>query len=659
MTSLILLSFIFISKLLAASQLSEEGGRVLYSSNISVSSEMSMSLEVVDLSKPQVLENGQYSDYIVLECLAIFRKNIERDAVLKYETCPFTESLFTAAIDSILVEISVNTSVILPALIEILAREYAEKAHSYCRTSVNFVRETESFKNFTKIVVVFAQEAYISNSQIPSEHVLKLLEFVYRFGESSQRYGLAFQGLYTALPAGDFSRFYELVMEYFVPERPTLPVLFLNIQSEPNMVLKVVFSRFLTRLYDRISLLDPVEDEEVYNRHACMLLSSMISCNFMNDFIPMIQDTLHKVNLHKLLPSPRFAKAASFICTELKDQESSSVILNDFANVFVTDELILSLDPSNFLNFGSIFVNLDAQERVDQLSSEAVERLIEIETGYKDYKKIIDNANETFPNLPETFSQMECADLDDLTGLVVQLTSISKDFFEHQQSEACLFTVAVLQMIPKLVKKAILLTPVADEALSMKRYKLFIKMLQFGMSGPTILSHNTDAIPIILYFNNSKISKIPNARTELAAEHNLMIELLQLLAKKNKFCTSEQHRQVIFSFLQSVRSADKAVHLMKRLLLEYLRAKSNKLSAVSDVSNTAKRLKFDPSSLIVAFVVTEIAKYLQLSVKVPLESYQDGTFAILVKVVLELNIFSTTEKLLIEAFCKKFSKKNK
>lgn len=105
-----------------SSHLSTEGAKVPYSSSTNLPSG-SITVEVLDLSSPQLLENGQYSEIIVQRVTERVGKYLELNGVRKYQFSPASESFFAHAFEYVLMEIYVDTNVLIPPVFEALISE--------------------------------------------------------------------------------------------------------------------------------------------------------------------------------------------------------------------------------------------------------------------------------------------------------------------------------------------------------------------------------------------------------------------------------------------------------------------------------------------------------------------------------------------------------
>lgn len=241
--------------------------------------------------------------------------------------------------------------------------------------------------------VIVIQEAHVNGFKFDSPQSAALLEFIYRFGTNSVRYGIAFQCLYTSLAHGSLKPAYEMFLRYFDAGKQALPVFFIQVQEKTKANIKAVFINFLQGLFQKIDQIDHISDKENFNRHACMIVSSMISCNFLEDLVPMIDNFMDKVDMLKCASSARFSKSAIEISKLFKDQETAP--LYAIARNMIKESVLMALDRDKFIDHGSVIYNLKHNQQEiykiyqSQLSSEAKEKLEEILEVYYSYFTVI------------------------------------------------------------------------------------------------------------------------------------------------------------------------------------------------------------------------------------------------------------------------------
>ena len=646
---LLILQIILVS--LISSTTSSSSGRVLYTSNISLDKNESVSIVVADMSAPKLLPNGKYDECVVFAGISVFRPYLERKAVLNYASCHYTERIFASAVEAVFFKMDVDINILLPAMIKSMAKEYAEMAKLFFRRNEAALLdqdEVESSRKNAVILVIFIHESISSGYKFTDEQNMIFLEFIYRCSPGGFRYTLAFQGLCTSLKTEIFLAFYELAVKYFDPVQPALPVFFFNFSTGENDHIKIAFSNFLVRLYKKLIEFKPVLHADQFNIHANMLISSMISCNFVEDFIPMLFDLLQNVDLNKLLCSTRFSKSARNL---IKDLSPSSSIFVFFSNIFVNDNFISALDESNFLNYGAIFQYLDSESYLLLLSSEASERLIKIRLKFDKYAAIFVDGFEMLESIEDNFINMDKSQLERLELSIESQISNSDDFFSYHQSDASNYICKLLGKISILAKNAI---RYPSTELDVERYKVLLKLIEMVLSVPAALDTASDSVSIVLFFYNVRVSKLPNVKTLLAGSNDLMLELLHKLVKKNRFFSAYNHRTILYSYLQLTRS-DEAEAILSDILLRYLRVKPNKQAAITEVLRYAIKFKICLNSIFSIYLFTEIQNYFDSSPKISIETYEDGLLVEISKTIVGMKVLNKTEQLFVKSFCNQFS----
>ena len=652
MVSFLLAIQIILASIISAAS-SSSSNRVAFTSNVIFNANGSVSMAVAGMSEPELLPNGKYDESVVLAGISVFRTYLEQKAVSKYTTCHHTERIYTYATGKIFsIMNDVDTDILLPDMIKLMAQEYAEMAKSVCRRISAPVdqEEVELVKKKAMILAVFIHELISNGYEFTEEQNLVFLEFIYRFSPGGIRYILAFQCLYACLDNESLLFVYDLIVKYFDPENPALPVFFLKFQTGDNVQIKIAFINFLERLYEKLMELDPVLKADQINRHANMLISSMISCNFIEDFDHMLFDLLQKVDLNKLLCSTRFSKSASHV---IKQSLQTSKIAVFFSDIFVNNSFILALDESNFLNYGAFLNHLNSESYIARLSTEASTRLLEIRFKFISYSKIIVTGHRMLETIEDNFVRMNKSELDELNSLIESQISNSNDFFSCHRSVADNFNSRLIKIVPKLVLLANANKDSSAE-LNLERYKILVKLLELVLSIPAALDEAPDSFSNVLFFYNCFVSKVPNANTLLADYHALTLELIHKLISKNRFFYNNKHKKILNSYLQLTRS-NEADTILSDILLHYLRAKPSKQTALAEVFGYATKFQIFLNPVFSIYIFTEIQKYFDSSPKIPIETYEDGLLVEISNVIIAFKVLSKTEQLFVKSFCNQFS----
>ena len=394
--------------------------------------------------------------------------------------------------------------------------------------------------------------------------------------------------------------------------------------------------------------LDPVLHLDQFNRHANSLISIMISCNFTEDFVPMLFDLLQNVDLNKLLCSASFSETAGNF---IKTLSPSSQIFVFFSDILINDNFILALHESNFLNYGAIFAFLNSESHIARLSTEASKRLLEIRFKLVSYSKIIVEGHQMLETIEDNFVHMTKSQLEDLNSSIERQISNSNDFFMCHHSDAGNFNSSLLKKISILAKNVI---RDASSELDVDRYKALVKLLELAMSVPVKSDKASDSFSNVLFFYNCFVSKVPNANTLLAGSNALTLKLLHKLALKNSFFYTNNHRVILYLYLQLTIS-DEADVILSDLLLHYLRIKPNKQAAIAEVLRYPTKLKIFLNPVFSIYIFTEIQKYFDSSPKIPIETYEDGLLVEISKVIIASKALSKTEQIFVKSFCNQFS----
>ena len=235
---------------------SSSSGQSSSASNASLKKNESFSIVVADLPTPKLLPNGKYDECAILLGISVFRPYLERKAVLKYESCHYTERIFISAVEKIFYTMKLDyINIFVPEMIKLMAQEYAEMARLFCRQ--NSIPKDQYEVVFVKqkamILAVFIHESISRGYLFTNGQNSIFLEFIYRFSSGGIRYTLAFQCLYAYLHNGSLLFVYDLIAKYFDPKNPALPVFFLKFQPGDNVQIKIAFIAFVARIYEKVS----------------------------------------------------------------------------------------------------------------------------------------------------------------------------------------------------------------------------------------------------------------------------------------------------------------------------------------------------------------------------------------------------------------------
>ena len=612
---------------------------------------------MVDFSYPQLLPNGQYCDVVVDRATDIIRKYLVKNGADKYHVTPFAESFFSHAFDDVLIEMDVNIGVLIPIIFETLANEYTDLANYYNQLTETLVPGSEKYETRqakVKLATIVVQEASANSYTLSESQAIILLESIYRFGLSGIRYGLAVQALYTVIPTNNLFSVYNMFIKYFDPTRQALPVLYIQIKDSKLEIIKNIFINLISRLYAKVILIDQISNKESFNNHACMLISSMISCDFFDDFIPMITDLLQKVDINQLIISPRFAKSVIDISNLYMNQNIP--VLDEISKHLINDKVLLTSNQKALIVYGSILFIIKFNQNdlyktcVDNLSIKAQERLEEIETGYISYYEVVSEA-ATFDSFQETFATKEQADLELFCDSIDKMILIFPDFFKNQPSDANNVIVKVLALIPKLTNISM---RQSSKDLDISRFLLFVKLLELSFTGPYILESTSDSFSSVIGFYNARFNSLSKNSITLRNAQMKTLSFIEKLFKCNKFFKSHRYRANFYAYLKLIAPLS-ANSCMIGCFHEVLLHGNNLPFVYNDVITSSNKLELSINSAISGFISNEIRNYLKIYYQIPVDLYLDGSLVHVVNLVLAENILSKTETIILKAVINRFS----
>lgn len=612
----------------------------------------------VDFFNPVVDGNGKYNETVVVTVAGIVEQYLELRAVQKYQTSPASESFFTGAFKDVLNYITVNLSVVVPDVFENLIKSYTTMAYKYnCSISTsgaNSVAEDVKTRADKAIMcIILVQEAAANDIKFTQSQIPILLEFIYRFGTYSSRYELAFQSLYSSVEIDLMVSVYTMFVDNFDPSRMTLHVFYILTSR-----LKDNFVDYMLKLSSKVMLIDSVANAADFNRHASMCITSMISCYFIDEFIPRITELLPLVDMVVLGSSPRFSLCSIVWCKNSKD-EPASPFLELISSHLIEDNLILSLERRNYIYHGSIIHSIEQnqpalyEQHTQSLSIEALNRLHEIQSVVIDYETKVECC-AIFQNLELNFSEMENENfnLDMLRSALFQIIPFMPVYFEYNSFEADKIVSNLVATIPKLVHISL---RKEDNSLDIKRFGVLTQLLEVTFTGSAILAATPQALASILFFFTSRLDHVPSVEDVILRDaHIRCVNLSEKLVQSNLFFKSLSHRALLYKYLKII-APERADRTMINCFFTLLSISEQKYTACLDIINTAYKLKLNSNSVFSNFLENEIRIYLKDFTHIPIEYYQRGTFSKCAELITEQKLLSKTEQNLLKKIFSRFS----
>lgn len=653
---------LILSQVSASAQLSAEGGQIVYSSrgSIPISSSVSVSVQVLDMSNPRILANGRYSEYVVGKASQVYQDILENRAVEIFTKSIFSESLFLNAYEELAADMHVNYQVILPSVICNLAEKFAKIASKYNASKTKILLDSAEYKkrsDMVKIIIVFVQESSTNNVNFTDDKALIFLQFMYRFFGSEtggERYGIAIQALYTSLEFKNFSVFYSMLAKYFDPSFIALPVFYLTIRNESMMFLQDTFIEFMKNIYNKIKDLKSLSDKEAYNRHACNLISCMLSCNFNEVFKEMVSELIQYVDIPQLCSSPRFAKSYTDILK--KTRLIQSEFLAFMASHIMEESVIMSYMPNNFIDIGSITpqICLNNPKIYDKyfsrLSEEAADRLTLIEQAYSDYSKVISKLG-IFDSLEMIFPTMTASILTTNIEVIDEIFPVFPDYFRHNSQDSGSMLIKILDIVPKLVKIA-LHSSDSDPELQMKRFVFLVKIIKLTTAAFFLIPSVADSFSHVLLLFNMQTSKIQSS--ELDEIHGTIADIIKKLIEGNNFFKTITQRSILHNYHINLVQDD--ADEMTNIVLSYnLEVSSNKSFVFAENISTVNKNKIEANPQMVSYVINEIRQFLE-SYPNPdgLNNFKDGKVVLMARMIINNRIVSKTEGLFLKPILARF-----
>lgn len=611
-----------------------------------------------EIKTPKIESNGQYSSSVVETCFQVYLKSISKYASEYFDSKVMFKSAFSCAKDELSLRIKVDHAIIFPSLANEIILYYNQIASAFNQKTKNYNINSEIYRNKANIVkeiIIFVLESYKHGFNISIPIVLNLVEFIYRFADTncdSTRFSDVIKCFYQNLiEPSHFIDFFHIILKYFDQSRPALPIISLKDLKEEMIPVKNFLSQFLIDLSQKVIKINCILHSELFNRHSCMLITSMMSCYFYEELLQYIIDLFNQTNLITLIRSKTFAKTFNSIAKFTKDSNSCFVEL--LARHLSEKHLILSFQHNNYLDFGSLLCQFYSDHRkvydyhFERLEPEVGHVLTQIRLKYSVFwteicKVALLNNLETDFRSPS--SEKFVYILNDLDLII----NIFPEFSKHDSFESSIILSKIFELIPKLVKISM---SDLNPDWNLFRLEVLIKLIKLSVIGNVIHEHTSELVSkVVLFFNFLVMKGTTFEADTLNLVYDSIVFIFRTLADNNIFFNGMANFNILHNFHKNSHPVNYDECTILILVYNFWMSLNKKFAFAETIkisSNLQMNIKTNLFDIIIYYIAECITEE---SSSVDIHSYRDGMIIFFYRLLVQENLVSKTQRLLLENF---------
>lgn len=603
-----------------------------------------------------ILSDGSYSEKVIARATEIALTDFNITASMLTEKSPIIDTALSDAFELVEITLFINVSKVKVPVVKNIISHHTKLCISHL-LKVEDAAEIQSRVLLAHRIKILAHECLIFNYEIPEKQALKLLEFIYRYGEDGYRYQQAFQKLYSSIKNESLALIFDKFVQYFDSNRQTLPVMVsqLKMSVASSGPLISVFTSFMRNLYEKIiNIVDPIEDNEIFCRHINMIITSIISCGIVDFFIEILLEILPFIDPLSLISSPRFCKSAvEFIQQAPKH---NSLLLDYFVGLFLNEQIIAKIGEENEKKIAGLLYNLriNYENSIDKyfhlLSTESKIKLQNIEKRHNQYEKVFSFA-EQLKYLQINFTQLSKNHLQNMKIEIDELVEFYGNLFEFDGQRLSLAVGETAKYLKDLVQSA--QKDVDSKFLNFDRFKVFLSILNYLMKNEFILSKAKIPFIKILQFFNENVTEFDKIEEILSIVKSQMAVLI----KEKQFLTTEKDFKILFKFLLKLIGKESAIEEFRQVLLLTLKNSDSFVEFFGLLKNICRDTEIEVSVVAVPFLQEEVKRYLEVpkSEKTILLTYENGHLLNVIAQVIKSECLSHSEMSILNAFSLSYS----
>lgn len=586
-----------------------------------------------------------YSEMIISCASHVALSDFNITASMINESSPLTDLALSDAFDIVKISMNIDIEKLKVPVVNQILLTYTKMCISHliqpdCPNE-QMLRKLSAHK-----IKILVYECLIFDFKIADKQALKLLEFIYRFADDGHRYHKAFLKLYSCLSNESIATILDKFVQYFDPNRQNLLIISPKLKSLDNPLLPA-FNSFIRNIYSKIiTLIDPIEDNEVYFQYAAMLITSIISYNMnYEEFYDILVNSMVHIDPIRLLSSSDFFKAASLAISEAVKNES--LLLEYFLKFFLNDETISRIqNEEDEIRFGGFIKILKTDEKYFKLLSiESKLKLEKFERKFMDYDVIISHI-EKFRFIKINFLQLSSIHLEILSKEVQELEKNYDLIIKIDPSTVSNALADGANHIHELV--AMSRNDNNFPVFNYYRFKVFLSILTFLMKNEIYLLHaKTPTIKIIQFFNEKVIEVHHDEEI-----FSMITSHLFSFVIGNKLNPTVSDIKDIYTFFMKLLGEDRGIQEFCSFLTLNLHHTNSISETYNLIEKCCNELGISFISIIIPFLLNAIQIYLETSsFKESLFLYRNGRLLSLITLVNDSKtILSRSEYSILTAF---------
>lgn len=593
-----------------------------------------------------MLSDGSYSERIISRATQIVLNDFNLTAAIMTEENPVTDYALNDAFDLVKISMNIDIEKLREPVVKNILVDYTKACVSHLLKSEDPVELAQRVRTAHKIKIL-VYECYVFNIGIPEKQALKLLELMYRYASHGYRYSRAFYKLLSSLTSeAALNNIFAKFIEHFDPTLQSIPSMAENIKAAG--ALNAVYSSFIRKLYEKLStLINPIEDAELYARHATMMITSIICLNDVDGFTDILMNLMPYVDPIELLVYPNFFVTTLKIIP--RAGQNNTLLLDRFVGLFLNDSVISRIEEDNVkIRIGGIYfyshkyANEITRKHFRLLSIERKAELKRMEKRFIEIEEMFNRAKDfvmtqiNFLELSVENLQSKRQEFDELTDNFDILMKI----FEQQFSDT------IFEIIKTLIKICgDAMRHKMDKKLNFERFRLFMSILNSLTADKSIIQQ----VHPVLFMNLRFFWEVDTETTDVADVLKIVkFSIDDFLQTKNDFVTDKKLVKILYKFFIKLLGQESGFEEFRKVIFAVLEG-SQSFSVTCDlIRDFCNEMEVSVSDIFVPILIEEIKRY--LAVRTNLLTYNNGRLLELISKLEAEKAFNRTETLIIEAF---------
>ena len=625
-----------------------------------------ISVKFYEIKYEPMGSDGKYSETFLNQSSEVVDHYFKTHSSVLYQSPAHSFEIFSNSFDCFFssFQLDSNSDFLKLAILSRLFTKYHNLCLNYNASEKVLNPGSVEFKDREEIslcVVILAQEVKLFDFEIPKDLAPTLLEFILRFSVESTRVELAFEILLDLLSLEQKKLVFQKILIYFDPERPAAPVVYLtNDGTDPAV--KPVYVDFIRNLYLRVSAID---SDKNFDIHAQMLVRSMFSCFFFQEYETMILDLVSRIEIFELGVRPMYSSSVIEIISKLSFVRNNFAILDVvcdklFKNDFIISNHTESFSKMTYVDFSTIFESifkmhpLRYQKHKSLLSAEACTILTKIEENSKKFDKLEICRSEIFKNIRKTnFSNLDSSKLSTIKCQLIELISEYHQYANHRCFEAIVFSKAAGEILVEIIKESVENSKSFSAEIINQRFQIFFEVLQLIYITKITQNFFPHVFLGVIFFYNSNFTSIT-----LDLSYRQVIKNIADVVMINNFFLfkSIKHHYILLQFFvkcnNSLLLGEKTMlYIYQNLLMKSV----SKVYSSRIILSIASGIEIEINEILKNCLNDLINEYLKNYSNIPIEFYSNKSIIEIIRLMHSYKILSKTELEVLNVFVKRYA----